>query len=257
LPHATVAFSTLALMSVARILVLVLVLLPLAAGGAEPVRSPDRVGVATVLAGSELRLADGQIVRLAGIRVPEAVGPAARQMLRTLLQAAGVRLRPDDPPVDRWGRLVAGVELADGRSLQAALLEQGLAVVEPGPDVLDLARLQARERAARAAGQGIWARADAVLPADPARLAPGFAIVRGEVRKLARTRSAVYLNFGEPWWADFTLKIGAPEIEQAFAARGLALDRLPGRTVEARGFIVEAGGPLIELFQPDQLEVVR
>lgn len=243
-------------MSIARILVLGVVLLSLVAGSWGRAGMPGTPRVEAVLSGLDLRLEDGRTLRLAGIRTPKAVEGPARDALTVLVLDQRIRLFPEHPPIDRWGRLVAEVERTDGRSLQGALLERGLAVVEPGPEFSDPEHLFAAERVARAAGQGVWSTG-LVLPADPARLQPGFAIVRGDVRQLARTRSAAYLNFDEPWWSDFTLKVGTAAIERAFEAAGWPLEALVGRTVEVRGFIVEAGGPLIELFQPDQLEVVR
>lgn len=84
----------------------------------------------TVLDGDTVRLADGQIVRLAAIDCPERGREGAEQataLVRDLLAGgAAPALDPPDPPRDRYGRLLADL-VVDGRSVSDALLGAGLA----------------------------------------------------------------------------------------------------------------------------------
>jgi hypothetical protein len=75
------------------------------------------------------------------------------------------------------------------------------------------------------------------------------------VREVSPSGAFVYLNFGRDWWSDFTLR-AARELEDAFAHSGRALPSLVGRRVEARGIVLQAGGPLIELSHPEQLQLL-
>lgn len=233
-----------------HVLPLVMVLAMLASRAA----AADVAVVEAITSGTEFNLKDGTTVRLAGVRVSSGLQAKAQAALEDL--ALGREVRLVDASTDRWGRQSAQVERADGVWLQGALLAHGLALVQPDSGAR-LARMREIERTARESGQGVWSGAGPIADAHhPDRLEPGFAIVRGEVQELARTRYAVYLNFGEPWWQDFTLKIGTGAPEQRFEQAGQSLERLIGRTIEARGFVVEAGGPLIELRHPDQIEVL-
>jgi micrococcal nuclease len=234
-----------------------------AGGQARSIEAP--VAVAEVLAGDLLRLADGRAVRLAGIRVPadgdsDSTGWAERAQaeLSRLLDGQEVRLAPAEAAHDRYGRLVAQIERQDGLWVQGALLEAGLAQVHTRPG--EAARAEAMleiERGARAARRGLWAEPGfAVREASAARAQTGrFGIVQGQVVRVAPTERFVYLNFGADWRSDFTVRI-AKELARRLASSGLDIDGLGGRRVEIRGLVLEAGGPLIELSHPEQMQVL-
>jgi micrococcal nuclease len=243
---------------------LALALSPAAAG--EPLRWEEPAAVTEVLAGDLLRLSDGRAVRLAGIRVPsvdakqggaEDFAGQARAELSRLLDGQTVRLAPAEATHDRYGRLVAQGKRSDGLWLQGALLAQGLAQVQTRPgEAARAAEMLALEQRARAAGRGLWADA-AYMPQDPGALDDSmgrFRIVRGRVLRVAPTESYTYLNFGADWRADFTVRVRRTELDGALA--GVDLEGLAGRLVEVRGIVLEAGGPLIELSHPEQMQVL-
>jgi micrococcal nuclease len=218
-----------------------------------------------VVAGDQLRLADGRAVRLAGIRVPSgdaggalALAEQARAELTPLLAGQKVRLALAEAPYDRYGRLVAQIERDDGLWLQGALLERGLAQVQTRPgEAARVERMLAVERAARAARRGLWADAAFMaLDASVARSEGGrFRIVHGQVLRVAPTERFVYLNFGSDWWSDFTVRI-AKALADRLASSGLEVVSLTGRRIEIRGLVLEAGGPLIELSHPEQMQLL-
>jgi endonuclease YncB( thermonuclease family) len=235
-----------------------------AAGASASLSSEGPVAVAEVPAGDLLRLADGRVVRLAGIRLPPAAEDAlllaeeARAALSTLLVGQEVRLAAAEAPYDRYGRLVAQIERADGLWLQGALLERGLAQVQTRPgETARAPQMLAIEQAARAARRGLWAKpAFRALEASVvARAAGRFRIVRGEVARVAPTERFVYLNFGADWRRDFTVRI-AKEVVRGLADAGLDVASLPGRRIEIRGVVLEAGGPLIELSHLEQMQLL-
>jgi micrococcal nuclease len=112
------------------------------------------------------------------------------------------------------------------------------------------------EHGARAARRGLWAE-PAFMPQDAGAIDDStgrFRIVRGRVLRVALTERHVYLNFGADWRADFTVRVRRAELNGALA--GVDLENLTGRMVEVRGVVLEAGGPLIELSHPEQLQVL-
>jgi endonuclease YncB( thermonuclease family) len=240
------------------------------AGGAPGAVAAERLEgplpVAEVIAGDLARLADGRIVRLAGIRVPaadsgdraaEQFAELARAELSALLDGQAVTLALADAPYDRYGRLVAHIERADGVWLQGALLERGLAQVQTRPGETARAdQMLAIEQAARAARRGLWAE-PAWRAQDATALAASagrFRIVRGRVLRVAPTERYVYLNFGGDWRADFTVR--AERADLAGPLAGLDVAGLAGRVIEVRGVVLEAGGPLIELSHPEQIQIL-
>ena len=74
--------------------------------------------------------------------------------------------------------------------------------------------------------------------------------------QVAPTERFVYLNFGADWRRDFTVRI-AKEVARGLADAGLDVASLPGRRIEIRGVVLEAGGPLIELSHFEQMQVLR
>lgn len=110
-------------------------------------------------------------VRLLGIDTPETHrpgtpvecgGPQASKNMDALAPA-GARVTLEADPtqdrVDRYGRLLAYVWLADGRLVETAQLESGWATtyVYAGRPVTLFPRLQAAARDARSARRGVWA----------------------------------------------------------------------------------------------------
>jgi endonuclease YncB( thermonuclease family) len=236
----------------------VLATAPAAAGE----RAEGPLAVAEVLAGDLIRVADGRVVRLAGIRVPaggaaERFAEQARAALRGLLDGQPVTLVPVEAPYDRYGRLVAHFERADGLWLQGALLERGLAQVQTRPgEAARAAVMLALESAARDARRGLWAEA-AFMPQDAGALDDStgrFRIVRGRVLRVAPIDGDLYLNFGPDWRTDFTVR--ARRAARAGTLATVDLEALAGRSVEVRGVVLAAGGPLIELTHPEQMQVL-
>jgi micrococcal nuclease len=236
----------------------------LIAPGAYAQSNDGAATVARVLSGNLLELDDGRVIRLAGVRLPaRADGRAAQELARAKTTLAGlverraVRLEPRDPPIDRHGRLVAQIWRDDGLWLQGVLLEQGHVQVQTRPgEVARASEMAAREDAARDAVLGIWA--DGGFAARPAHqtatLVGGFQIIQGRIVRVAPTERYIYLNFGADWRADFTVRV-ARSSERSFREAGIDIDQLVGRDVEVRGYVLQAGGPLIELSHPEQIRI--
>lgn len=105
-------------------------------------------------------------VRLFGVDCPEKrqpFGAAAKKFTSTLVFGREVKVVVRD--VDRYGRTVAEVVLADGRILNRELVKAGLAwwYKRYAPDAHELGILEAE---ARAAGRGLWADKAPIRPWD-------------------------------------------------------------------------------------------
>lgn len=103
-------------------------------------------------------------VRLNGIDAPEksqAFGNRAKQF--TSEQCFGQTVTVDDQGVDKYGRTVGEVILADGTNLNVALVENGFAwwYEKYAPDDARFADAEARARAAK---RGLWSHAHAIPP---------------------------------------------------------------------------------------------
>jgi micrococcal nuclease len=126
----------------------------------------DRARVRAVVDGDTVILQDGRHLRYIGIDTPEVrhgdtpgepLGEEARRFNRELVQGQTVRLEFDQERQDRHGRLLAYVYLADGRQVNAALIEAGLAFCLP--DAVNRRHAEPLlqvQRAAMDAGRGMW-----------------------------------------------------------------------------------------------------
>lgn len=221
------------------------------------------LAVDLVEAADRVRLEDGQIVMPLGVVVPapQRDGPTASAIAEAAwaqvsdLTADGVVL--EEAVEDRWGRLRARVRLADGRTLEEALLAAGLAWAWPlelPPDrAHELLRI---EREAHRRRRGLWAIAqlgeqDAGLPWP--RL-PRFAVVRARVAAVGGGGDYLFVNFGADHRRDFTIRIPRQALTRLRRA-GIDPDRLAGQEVRARGWLFLQDGPMIELSEPFQIEV--
>lgn len=226
--------------------------------------------VVEIIDGDTVVLDDGSEVRLVGLQAPKlALGrpdfedwplaDEARASLEDLLLDEDVTLAYGGRRVDRHGRLLAHLFLADGTWVQAAVLSDGMARVYSFPDnraavqeLLDL------EIAARTAGRGIWAE-----PWYAVRTIDGleseidsFQLVEGRVIDVARVKDRAYLNFGTDWKTDFTLVLDEDAL-RLFEAAGVDPENFEGRRVRARGWLESFNGPMIEITHPEQIEVIE
>ncbi|ADH90963.1 nuclease (SNase domain protein) [Ancylobacter novellus DSM 506] len=224
---------------------------------AEPAACPDGYAgkgrVAAIGPAGDLALADGAVLRLAGL---SAAG-AETELRAALDEIVGRDVAIAAGPKDRYGRLPGLVRL-DGstETVQAALLARGLAVARPEHGFLGcMAALLAAERPAREARRGVWAR----LPLDARNVAAiraregRFTIVAGRVLSVGNTRTLGYLNFGPVWRQDMTGRL-PPSTRVALEACGMDPAGLAGKRVALRGTVTESGGPAIELRFAEQID---
>lgn len=206
-------------------------------GEAVPVHSR------TVFDGDTLELADGRRVRLIGINAPEVgrkgkpsepFARAAEQRLRELTSGGSLYLVPGEEPRDRYGRTLAHLFDARGRSIEAQLLTEGLGFAIAVPPNLRLVACHvAAEQSARSAARGLWAGSPVTEAAKLSR--GGFQIVRGTVRTVDKA--------GRFWWlaldGDAVLRI---HHEDQDVLPGGTPGGIIGQTIEARGWVIDRLG---------------
>lgn len=233
----------------------------------------DETGMAGEVSGSEPRrvrmvTADGGLILDDGVRIClvglssglQKDGEGTSTSLKRGLEA----LVGDEPVVvelnsttrhDRYGCLRARIKTADGRWLQHMMVRQGMAMVHPlswsGDRVDDLLALEDEARSMR---RGIWQSADALPKAagELESLIGTTQIVEGRVTRISSNDRYVYLNFGADWRTDFTVRVN----QDLIARDNLDVRGFDGRKLRVRGFIQESRGPLIDIINPKQIEVL-
>jgi micrococcal nuclease len=226
--------------------------------------------VVEIVDGDTVVLDDGSEVRLVGLQAPKlALGrpdfedwplaDEAKAALEGLLLDREVTLAYGGRRLDRHGRLLAHLFLADGTWVQAAVLSGGMARVYSFSDNrAAVQELLDREIAARAAGRGIWAEPwYAVRSIDGLESEiDSFQLVEGRVLDVARVKERAYLNFGADWKTDFTLVLDDDALRR-FDEAGIAPESFEGRQIRVRGWLESFNGPMIEITHPEQIEVIE
>ena len=220
--------------------------------------------VSQVYDGDTVKLKDGRKLRLIGIDTPEIghgndpsqpLAVSAAQTLRTLLATSpNLRLRLDAELHDKYHRLLAHLYLNNGASVEAILLERGLAtaLVIP-PNVWNLACYQAAEQRARAAHLGIWALS-AYQPVDAAAVpakVKGFRIIKGRVERVGNSRKSIWLNLN----GNVSLRIDRADLPYF---KEYDLERMKNRQVLARGWLhSQKSGLVMHIRHPAALEWIN
>ena len=222
---------------------------------------------ASVTQRGEIALADGRVLRLAGLDLPlpsrgdPALAAAARALLAGRLVGHDVALTVFSASPDRWERALGDLSsLSEGdRSGSAAdwLLAAGLARVRPEAETRGCAAARLTlESAARAKALGVWRDPDyAVLAAgDAASLARRdgrFVVVEGVVRRVGLGRSRLYLDLAGRGGLSV---VASRKAQAAFQAAGAPLAALAGEKIRVRGFLDGRFGPQLEVVDPLMLE---
>lgn len=227
-------------------------------------RIDERVRVGQVLDGDTLALQDGRRLRLIGINAPELGHDgtphepgalAARDALRRLvfLNRNQLGLRLGREREDRYGRLLAHAFLDDGRNLTALMLGQGqgFALTVP-PNTWQAECYHATAARARSAGKGLWRRSD-FRPRPAADLpisTQGFHFIRGRVTHVSEGQYNRWINLQ----GNVALRIARTDLK---AFGGLDWAELPGREIEASGWIYQRRGQLrLQIRHPLMLTVL-
>ena len=228
-------------------------------------RIDERVTVERLVDGDTVKLRDGRKIRFIGINTPEVgrhgtssqpLANMARDMLQTLLEKSGhtMSLRYDAERHDRYGRGLAHAYLSDGSSVEAHLLERGLATIMPfPPNLWNLACYQATEQHARAARRGIWALPE-YQPAHATQLSQtdtGMRLITGKVTASHLLKNDIWLTL------DNVLLLRVSRRDRSYFPATFP-DEMLGRTVIARGRLYFAEGALrMQIRHPATLEIAQ
>ena len=244
--------------------------LPSAALAADcPSVGTEAATVAEVIDGDTVRLAEGMIVRLAGIEAPKqplsAVGawpPAedAREALHRLAGGVAIRLAPAGGSLDRYGRRHAYLFRTEGSSVQAEMVASGWARVRWLPEEgACFQMLASKEGTARQARLGLWASPEyAVRQADDPSLLDRnglYELVEGRVVSVGHGSRMIFLDFGHDYRRDFTVMVSSA-IADSLTAAGRSADVFANRRVRVRGVIEESSGPAIRLHDLAEIEIL-
>jgi len=177
-------------------------------------------------------------------------------VLSSLILGKIVRIDTGGLARDRHNRILGQVYLADGAWVQGELLKRGYAMVysfrDDAPQVIE--KMLTFERAARAAGAGIWAQAywRIITPEEASQFINRFKVVEGTVVSVNPWHDNIYVNFSEHWKGNFALFISHKYADDFPLAK---LKTLVGKKIRVRGWIGYHNAPQIDVTHPAQIEM--
>lgn len=199
--------------------------------------------VARIVDGDTVHLKDGRKIRFIGINTPEigyrgkASQPYARQALQALVQLLKnnkkIGLSYDQDKKDRYKRVLAYINLPDGRSVEQILLAKGLAysIIVP-PNDRRIQCYRSIEKQARNTKLGLWTLAENQWLDSHSLSAKikGHRFVKGIVSDYSESRKSIYLKLTEK----LAIRISKKDLKY-FAP--LNLRKLKGKKVQVRGWV--------------------
>lgn len=262
---------------------------PATEAAGEPPMTPDcgltagpTQAIAAVIDGGSVRLDDGRVLRLAGIRAPEASdaagldgewppATAAHAALVALVGGRSVALAYAGARADRYGRVLAHAFLrVDDMPVwvQGRMLADGHARVDSSPDDNACSTLLlAHEQAARQRGIGLWSHAayqvrSANQPAELDRYVGTYQLVLGRIARISGSRNLVFAEL-----ASTQVRPSESGRRREAAFRVVWQQRLQptdkegrapavGQEVLVRGWLERRAGPQIEIISAAALEIV-
>lgn len=220
--------------------------------------------VTEILKPDQVRLDDGKVYTLDGLRVPprrngNAMGYLQQKLLN---KKVGLYINPTlkDGKTDRYGNTFVHVMLEDGSWVQGDMVSRGLAWAYSTPTNRDLIEpLYKLEAAARQQGAGFWSDPEyAVKDAQTIEKTYGsFQIFEGKIRGVRTKDGFAYLNFGADPTKDFTITLQRqvfPEFTGTTDNEVFYPNELTNRKIRIRGWVESVSGPMISLTHREQIE---
>lgn len=219
----------------------------------------ETVRVTQIVDRSDIVLADGRRVRLAGTRAPADI----RSVLEERLVGTDVAIGLLSDRQDRWKRLPAlvFVQTPSGPQwLQADGLTQGWLQAWPEADVRECwPLLLAAEKPAIRQGIGLWRNAGTRTTlssvAAGAGVAEGDQVIEARVVRVGEGRRHIFLGLASTMkTSPFAMILKQRETE--FMRMGIDLRRLPGKRIRLRGFISDKKPLRMDIVLPQQIEML-
>lgn len=146
-------------------------------------------------------------------------------------------------------------KIQDGDTLNALTLN-GSALVYPHDykNLNLIHELLASEDTSRKNNVGcVWQHGEYYKSADEIDQTGRFMIVHGHVLDVYESYENIYLNFGEDWKTDFTIRV--QKSNKTF--KGVNLNSFKHKNIQARGFVEYYNGPSLTLNHPILLKEIE
>ncbi len=229
-------------------------------------RSPVPVTITKIIDGTTMLGKDGTIYELPNLYIPDTqtdlAGTAQKRLEKLTVDqkcSAYLTRKPDMGRTNRMGHSLVELECGDDDIwIGGQLIAEGLAIVWPSAANPEMTSgLLKLEDQARKTKKGLWTEGSTKVhtPETVKQHINARQIVEGTVYNTALVKNTIYLNFEQDWKTDFTIVVPSG-LRRTFAKENIALQSLKGKSVRVRGWVRAYNGPVIELENIGQLEIL-
>lgn len=239
-------------------------------GDFEDMRKTDVATVTEVVNPLTVKLDDGRFIHLAGLDYPDLdfydpgdLSVTAQEILDDFLKNQDVIIyqtqSKDEGRMNRMGHHIAHlVRARDETWTQGMLIALGVARVRTtkyNPEMA--AQMLNLEDQARTQKVGLWAMEEynVLTPTSTFKHIGSYQIIEGQVISVSMRRNKLYLNFGNNWKQDFTVRLN-PNRYQDFEKNGLPPRRWSGKSIRIRGWLESYNGPFLDIDHPERIEAL-
>ena len=239
-------------------------------GDFEAMRKTDVATVTEVVNPLTVKLDDGRFIHLAGLDYPDLdfydpgdLSVTAQEILDDFLKDQDViiyqTLSKDEGRMNRMGHHIAHlVRTRDKTWVQGMLIALGVARVRTTQYNPEMAtQMLALEDQARTQKVGLWAMEEynVLTPEGTFKHIGSYQVIEGQVISVSMRSNKLYLNFGNNWKQDFTVRI-SPNRYHDYEKNGLHPRRWSGRRIRVRGWLESYNGPFLDIDHPERIEAL-
>jgi endonuclease YncB( thermonuclease family) len=229
------------------------------------------IKVIEVIDGDTVKLANGKMLRYIGIDTPEIrikkgsrfiyspqpFAKEAEELNRDLVENKFVKIEFDIEKTDKYNRLL-GYCFINDTFVNAKLIEEGFAsIYTKPPNVKYTDFLINLQRKARKNKKGLWGAYEVIDHTQAHLYINQIRSVKGRVLTTYKSKSCIFLNFGQDYKTDFTIVIFNDSFKYFYDAGINPLTFYKGKTVEVRGKIKDYNGPEIIVSSPGEIDIIK
>jgi hypothetical protein len=205
-----------------------------------------------------IELKNSNKIKIRNIYIPNKIRKNTVNYLSKMLNYSGSEIEYNIKGRDIYGNIYSDEVLYKNKNIITELLKKGFALkysVENHKDVDGFID----EEYAMKNKLGLWSEDNKIfinkseLEENSWYYRNHFKVVEGEVVDVKVVNDKLYINFGDDWKSDFTVKVLKKNLKNFESLDFLSLK---GKTILVKGWIEFYNGPLMEIYNPSHIKVM-
>jgi len=208
---------------------------------------------------AKIVLNDDTLVEFDNIYIPFEIREHSVEYIKNALVERSLNINLDAAKRTPYNNyLVDHIQLENGE-LISSMLKNGLALIYSTKNQYNIDNKDKLiERDARKERLGLWSNDklffnEQDLLNEYKKYVNSFILVKGGVHNAKLVKNTMYINFGNDWRTDFTVKIQKKNLKNF---KSINFDKIAGNEVLVRGWIEDYNGPMMEIYNASHLDIL-